>query len=240
MWSRLDHPPSLSTMQGLRAAPPAAFLLLLLRPLLLAAAAPGAERELNPSSRLAAGAARVALHYLNFQAASPGALLALGQVRKATLKVGGRRRGRLRLRRGAVREGGFPGRAGGVFKVTLEKVQLIIILIMEEQGGGAELSRPEGSGHVPAFLRVLLSGCPFSQGLGAPGPFRASLSHHLLPSGGSGHGVPSEHCCPTNPSLRGLRVLLSHSPFPWGAQGNRSPSGGSEDRPQKVINLLMI
>ncbi|XP_063193486.1 ovocalyxin-32-like [Chroicocephalus ridibundus] len=73
-------------MQGLRAAPPAAFLLLLLRPLLLAAAAPGAERELNPSSRLVAGAARVALHYLNFQAASPGALLALGQVRKATLK----------------------------------------------------------------------------------------------------------------------------------------------------------
>ncbi|KAM6389168.1 ovocalyxin-32-like [Pluvialis apricaria] len=74
-------------MQGLSAAPPAAFLLLLrLSPLLLAAAAPGAERELNPSSRLAAGAARVALHYLNFQAASPGSLQALGQVRKATLK----------------------------------------------------------------------------------------------------------------------------------------------------------
>ncbi|KAM6063468.1 ovocalyxin-32-like isoform 1-T3 [Theristicus caerulescens] len=75
-------------MQGLSAAPPAAFLLLLrLTALLLpAAAAPAAERELNPSSRLAAGAARVALHYLNYQAASPGALRALGQVRKATVK----------------------------------------------------------------------------------------------------------------------------------------------------------
>ncbi|XP_074954698.1 ovocalyxin-32-like [Phalacrocorax aristotelis] len=72
-------------MQGLSAAPPAAFLLLSAL-LLPAAAAPGAERELNPSSRLAAAAARVALHYLNFQAASPGALRALGQVRKATLK----------------------------------------------------------------------------------------------------------------------------------------------------------
>ncbi|KAM7106773.1 ovocalyxin-32-like [Ciconia boyciana] len=76
-------------MQGLSAAPPAAFLLLLLRLsalLLPAAAAPGAERELSPSSRLAAGAARVALHYLNFQTASPVALQALGQVRKATVK----------------------------------------------------------------------------------------------------------------------------------------------------------
>ncbi|XP_074690469.1 retinoic acid receptor responder protein 1 [Strix aluco] len=74
-------------MQGLSAAPPAAFLLLLLSALLSpAAAAPGAERELNPSGRLAAGAARVALHYLNFQAGSPGALKELGQVRKATLK----------------------------------------------------------------------------------------------------------------------------------------------------------
>uniref|UniRef100_A0A8D0KUU6 Retinoic acid receptor responder 1 n=1 Tax=Strix occidentalis caurina TaxID=311401 RepID=A0A8D0KUU6_STROC len=82
-------------MQGLSAAPPAAFLLLLLSALLSpAAAAPGAERELNPSGRLAAGAARVALHYLNFQAGSPGALKELGQVRKATLKVGGSRRGR--------------------------------------------------------------------------------------------------------------------------------------------------
>ncbi|KAM6127653.1 ovocalyxin-32-like [Phoenicopterus ruber ruber] len=73
-------------MKGLSAAPPAAFLLRLSALLLPAAAAPGAERELNPSSRLAAGAARVALHYLNFQAASPGALQALGQVRKATVK----------------------------------------------------------------------------------------------------------------------------------------------------------
>ncbi|CAM9338622.1 unnamed protein product [Bubo scandiacus] len=75
-------------MQGLSAAPPAAFLLLLLLSVLLspAAAAPGAERELNPSGRLAAGAARAALHYLNFQAGSPGALKELGQVRKATLK----------------------------------------------------------------------------------------------------------------------------------------------------------
>ncbi|KAM9007281.1 ovocalyxin-32-like [Ara ararauna] len=75
-------------MQGLSAAPPAAFLLLLCFSALQlpAAAAPGAERELSPSSRLAAGAARVALHYLNFQTASPGALQALGQVRKATLK----------------------------------------------------------------------------------------------------------------------------------------------------------
>uniref|UniRef100_A0A8C4XJ06 Retinoic acid receptor responder 1 n=1 Tax=Falco tinnunculus TaxID=100819 RepID=A0A8C4XJ06_FALTI len=77
-------------MQGLSAAPPAAFLNLLLLPLgallLPAAAAPGAERELNPSSRLAAGTARLALHYLNSREASPGALQALGQVRKATLK----------------------------------------------------------------------------------------------------------------------------------------------------------
>ncbi|XP_075572798.1 ovocalyxin-32 [Pelecanus crispus] len=72
-------------MQGLTAA----FLLLLLRLnalLLPAVAAPAAERELNPGGRLAAGAARVALHYLNFQTASPGTLRALGQVRKATLK----------------------------------------------------------------------------------------------------------------------------------------------------------
>ncbi|XP_076197575.1 ovocalyxin-32-like [Aptenodytes patagonicus] len=75
-------------MQGLSAAPPAAFLLVLLLSALLlpAAAAPRAKRELNPSSRLAAGVARVALHYLNFQTASPGALRALGQIRKATLK----------------------------------------------------------------------------------------------------------------------------------------------------------
>ncbi|XP_010583302.1 PREDICTED: retinoic acid receptor responder protein 1 [Haliaeetus leucocephalus] len=77
-------------MQGLSSAPPAAFLLLLLRLssllLLPVAAVPVAERELNPSSRLAAGAARVALHYLNFQTASPGELQALGQVRKATVK----------------------------------------------------------------------------------------------------------------------------------------------------------
>lgn len=102
MRSRLGHSPPLSTMPGLTAAPPAAFLLLLLRlsALLLPAAA---ERELNPSSRLAAGAARVALHYLNFQAASPGALQALGQVRKATVKVGG---GSRRGQRGGCGSGG--------------------------------------------------------------------------------------------------------------------------------------
>ncbi|KAM9274594.1 ovocalyxin-32-like [Cariama cristata] len=72
-------------MQGLSAALPAAFLLLLRLSALLPPAA-GAGRELNPSSRVAAGVARVALHYLNFQTASPGALQALGQVRKATLK----------------------------------------------------------------------------------------------------------------------------------------------------------
>ncbi|KAM6326498.1 ovocalyxin-32-like [Podargus strigoides] len=76
-------------MPGLSAAPPAAFLLLLLllsASLGPAAAGPGAERELNGSGRQAAAAARVALHYRNFQAASPGALQALGQVRKVTLK----------------------------------------------------------------------------------------------------------------------------------------------------------
>ncbi|XP_071608909.1 ovocalyxin-32-like [Heliangelus exortis] len=77
-------------MPGLSAVPPAAaffFLLLRLSALLLpAAAAPGAERELNPGSRVAAGAARAALHYLNYRAASPAALQALGQLRKATVK----------------------------------------------------------------------------------------------------------------------------------------------------------
>ncbi|XP_068025565.1 ovocalyxin-32-like [Melanerpes formicivorus] len=80
-------------MQGLSAAPPAAFLLLLpvlcllspLRPAGAAAPASG-ERELDAGSRLAAGAARVALQYLNFQSGSPAALRALGQLRKATVK----------------------------------------------------------------------------------------------------------------------------------------------------------
>ncbi|XP_042649837.1 ovocalyxin-32 [Tyto alba] len=73
-------------MQGLSAAPPAACLLLLLLLLSALLAAAAAERELSPGSRLAAGAARAALHYLNSQAASPAALRGLGQVRKATLK----------------------------------------------------------------------------------------------------------------------------------------------------------
>ncbi|XP_068262564.1 ovocalyxin-32-like [Nyctibius grandis] len=74
-------------MQGLSTAPPAAFLLLLSAlPMPAASVLPGAERELSPGSRGAAGAARVALQYLNFQAASPGALRALGQLRKATVK----------------------------------------------------------------------------------------------------------------------------------------------------------
>ncbi|KAK2531038.1 ovocalyxin-32 [Columba livia] len=71
-------------MQGVK---PAAFLPLLLRLSALLLPPPaGAERELSPGSPAAAGAARVALHHLNFQAGSPGALRALGQVRKATLK----------------------------------------------------------------------------------------------------------------------------------------------------------
>jgi len=86
-------------MRRLSAAPPAAFLLALF---FLGAA--GAGRELQPGSRLAAGAARAALHYLNFQAGSPGALRALGQVRKATLKVQG-------------------GGGGSGFEVTLGKGQ---------------------------------------------------------------------------------------------------------------------
>lgn len=49
-------------------------------------AAPGAGQELEPGSRSAAAAARVALQYRNFQAGSLGKLRALGQVRKATLK----------------------------------------------------------------------------------------------------------------------------------------------------------
>ncbi|XP_051482727.1 ovocalyxin-32-like isoform X2 [Apus apus] len=75
-------------MRGLSALPPA-FLLLRLSALLLPAAAgrePSPGRELSPGSRLAAAAARAALHYRNSRAASPAALQALGQVRKATLK----------------------------------------------------------------------------------------------------------------------------------------------------------
>ncbi|XP_065701037.1 ovocalyxin-32 [Patagioenas fasciata] len=71
-------------MQGVK---PAAFLPLLLRLSALLLPPPaGADGELSPGSPAAAGAARVALHHLNFQAGSPGALRALGQVRKATLK----------------------------------------------------------------------------------------------------------------------------------------------------------
>lgn len=145
-------------MQGLSSAPPAAFLLLLLlrlSSLLPVAAVPVAERELNPSSRLAAGAARVALHYLNFQTASPGELQALGQVRKATVKVG---------------EAGGE-RAGAGFRATLGKVQLILIIIMKERGSREELSRPQGGAFPPpaAGAAVLPSG-------GSGSPQRGSTS----------------------------------------------------------------
>ncbi|XP_027319708.1 retinoic acid receptor responder protein 1 [Anas platyrhynchos] len=80
-------------MQGLGASLPVLLLLLLLSAQLPPPAvadqllwAPGVEQALDPSSRLAVGAARVALHKYNFQAASPSGLRALGQVRKATMK----------------------------------------------------------------------------------------------------------------------------------------------------------
>ncbi|XP_035422339.1 retinoic acid receptor responder protein 1 [Cygnus atratus] len=80
-------------MQGLGDALPVLLLLLLLSAQLPRPAvaeqppwAPGVERALDPSSRLAVGAARVALHNYNFHAASPSGLRALGQVRKATMK----------------------------------------------------------------------------------------------------------------------------------------------------------
>ncbi|XP_065603953.1 retinoic acid receptor responder protein 1 [Cyrtonyx montezumae] len=79
-------------MPGLRAALPAALLLLssfppaapLQPPWPLA---PGVMHELNPSSRQASRAAWVALHYRNFNGASPNRLLALKQVLKATVKI---------------------------------------------------------------------------------------------------------------------------------------------------------
>lgn len=89
------------------------LLLLLLPPAWAAASSPspspsppgrpGAEREragaraLAGSSRAAGEAARAALHYLNSRRASPSGLLALGQVKKATLKVRGRGLGRAPL-----------------------------------------------------------------------------------------------------------------------------------------------
>ncbi|XP_035190145.1 retinoic acid receptor responder protein 1 [Oxyura jamaicensis] len=79
-------------MQGLGAALPVLVVLLLSAQLPGPAVAdhppwaPGAERALDPSSRLAVGAARVALHNYNFHAASPSGLRALGQIRKATIK----------------------------------------------------------------------------------------------------------------------------------------------------------
>uniref|UniRef100_A0A8C0G9J5 Retinoic acid receptor responder 1 n=1 Tax=Chelonoidis abingdonii TaxID=106734 RepID=A0A8C0G9J5_CHEAB len=68
---------------------PLLLLLLLLLPLAWGAGPwpPRADRELQVSSRLAGQAARVALHYLNYRLGSPSALRALGQVRKATVKV---------------------------------------------------------------------------------------------------------------------------------------------------------
>ncbi|XP_015493132.1 ovocalyxin-32-like [Parus major] len=71
-------------MPGLRASPPA-FLLLLAFVLPRGSPAP-AVQQLEPSSRSAVAAARVALLYHNFQAGSVGGLRTLGQVRKATLK----------------------------------------------------------------------------------------------------------------------------------------------------------
>lgn len=107
-------------MQGVK---PAAFLPLLLRLSVLLLPPPaGAERELSPGSPAAAGAARVALHHLNFQAGSPGALRALGQVRKATLKVGGEAggSGAAAEERGAVR-GRSPGGQARSLKGRWEK-----------------------------------------------------------------------------------------------------------------------
>lgn len=76
-------------MPGLRASPPAFLLLLVLVFPRGSPAAPGAVQELEPGSRSATAAARVALHYRNFQAGSLRGLRVLGQVRKATLKVSG-------------------------------------------------------------------------------------------------------------------------------------------------------
>lgn len=87
------QPPPAGTMQGLGASLPVLLLLLLSAQLPPPAVAdqllwaPGVEQALDPSSRQAVGAARVALHKYNFQAASPSGLRALGQVRKATMKV---------------------------------------------------------------------------------------------------------------------------------------------------------
>lgn len=97
-------------MQGLGASLPALLLLLLSAQLPPPAVAdqppwaPAVERALDPGSRLAVGAARVALHKYNFQAASPSGLRALGQVRKATMKVP--------APRGAAQGGGKRGGCG--------------------------------------------------------------------------------------------------------------------------------
>lgn len=96
-------------MPGLRASPPAFLLLLVLVLPRGSPAAPGAGQELEPGGRSAVAAERVALQYRNFQAGSLGELRALGQVRKATLKVSGEPAG---------------------FKGTLGKVQLTVIILL--------------------------------------------------------------------------------------------------------------
>ncbi|XP_064008705.1 ovocalyxin-32-like [Pogoniulus pusillus] len=73
-------------MQGLSAAPSAAFLLLLLLLSPLQPAAAAGSEELSVDSSLAVEAARVALHYFNFQSGSLAALRALGQLRKAAVE----------------------------------------------------------------------------------------------------------------------------------------------------------
>lgn len=85
--------PGLRALPGLSASSPAFLLLLALLLARGSPAVPGTGQELQPGSRLAAAAARVALQYRNFQGGSPGGLRQLGHVRKATLKVSGERAG---------------------------------------------------------------------------------------------------------------------------------------------------
>ncbi|XP_066181756.1 ovocalyxin-32-like [Sylvia atricapilla] len=73
-------------MPGLRRSAPASLLLVALLCARGGLAAPGAGRELEAGSRSAAAAARVALHYRNFQEGSLRGLRGLGRLRKATLK----------------------------------------------------------------------------------------------------------------------------------------------------------
>lgn len=187
------------TMQGLGAALPVLLLLLLSAQLPRPAVAeqppwaPGVERALDPSSRLAVGAARVALHNYNFHAASPSGLRALGQVRKATVKVpapprgggGGAGVAAAPEERGAG-AGGAPQRcawrAARAESGAGERKSKIIIIIVGEWGGGQERRRPE-------LRRWALSRLLFPSGGSArPRPLRALL----LPSQGQGTRVPQQ------------------------------------------------